>query len=145
MLIMYVGCCLTDAPPEFVEKVIQLKSELRRRGYHVLDFLGVTAGDSTDVWNVDIEENVCKAHMLVGVADLPSTGLGIEIGIAIGECKIPVLMTAHDEKKVTRLIQGVSRPNVWFSRYNNMIIDVSDQVDKIVNSLPNLKALHEPK
>lgn len=129
---IYVGCSLTDAPKEFIEKVNSLKEILRSMGFEVLDFLGLTEGSCEDVAIHDIQNCVRQCDLFLAICDLPSTGLGIELGDA-GAFERKTLAVAHVNAKVTRLVQGyvaVNR-NFVFTRYTEFLEDVPAAVSRI--------------
>ncbi len=134
---IYVGCSLTHAPREFVLGVEQLKKELRRRGYEVFEFLGLTEGTPTDVYRQDIRRCVANCDILVAICDIPSTGLGWELGTAVERYAKPTLAVAHLDSKVTRLVLGAEQDNpcYQFRRYNDLS-QVADFVDEIVTGSP---------
>jgi nucleoside 2-deoxyribosyltransferase len=115
---LYVGCSLTQASESFKKEVEDFKSSLREQGHEVFDFVGLVNGTSADVYKWDIGHCVRDCDLLVAVCDLPSIGLGWELGEATRLGK-PVLALAHEDAKVTRLVLGAAEvePNVRFERY----------------------------
>ncbi len=122
---LYVGCALTEGPPEFRAEVAHLKTLLKAE-YEVLDFIGLTAGNPSDVYRVDINENVCTADVMLAICDYPSTGLGYELAVAVRERGIPVLAVAHEQKRITRLVLGIPEhhDDVDFKTYRDFLGDV---------------------
>jgi hypothetical protein len=116
---LYVGCALTQADPVWVAAVEQMKDSLRGT-YEVLDFLGLIKGDETAVYHNDIHRNVAECDLFVAICDLPSIGLGYELGTAVEKHGKPVLAVAHRDAKVTRLVLGVDAPSFSFERYDNI-------------------------
>ena len=132
-LVLYVGCALTEAPPEFRAEVAKLKEHLKtlkhpsgEPQFKVLEFLGLTAGNADDVYRIDIIENVGTCEIMLAICDYPSTGLGYELAVAAKERGVAVLGIAHADKRVTRLVLGIHsrHPHFTFERYNNLLEDV---------------------
>jgi|SRR3989344_2902008 len=120
---IYIGCSLTQASEGFVRKVESLKAHLRAEGHEVADFLGLVAGTPVDVYETDIHKRVAECEVLVAICDLPSIGLGWEIGTAVEKYHKPVLAVAHKDAKISRLPIGADcerNPNYWFRRYENL-------------------------
>ena len=60
--------------------------------------------------------------MLIALCDLPSIGLGWEMGVAVEQYKKPVLALAHRDAKVSRLPIGAEcarNPNYQLVRYDD--------------------------
>lgn len=127
---IYVGCSLTGAPEEFVERIELLKDTLKK-DYDVADFVGLVAGSSEDVYNWDIKRCVADCDLMVGVCDIPSIGLGWELSTATQLGK-KVLAVAQEGSLVTRLVLGAAEvePNVEFRRYKDMVLDVPRFVEE---------------
>jgi hypothetical protein len=125
---LYIGCSLTQASPEFVEQVEDLKSTLRK-DHEVFDFLGLTAGTANDVYRWDIQRCVGQCTLFVAICDHPSIGLGYELGTAVELHHKPTLAVAHEDAKVTRLILGIDDPNFTIERYNDLCQDVPQMVE----------------
>ena len=120
---IYVGCALTGAPQEFVDKVELLKALLREEGYEVPDFLGLVKGTAQDVYEVDIWQRVAECDLLVAICDVPSIGLGWEMATAVEKRRKPVLAVAHKDTRITRLIigaEGERNPLYRFRRYDKI-------------------------
>lgn len=122
---LYVGCALSEAPPEFREEVESLKAALDK-DYEVLRFLGLVAGTPRDVYQKDIIENVGTCDLMLAVCDYPSTGMGVEIAIAAVARGAPVLAVAHEGKSITRIITGMAEfyPNLVCRSYSSLLEDV---------------------
>ncbi|MDO8565322.1 MAG: hypothetical protein Q7R67_01760 [bacterium] len=134
---IYVGCALTQAPEEFVREVEALKAQLRLEGHEVADFVGVVAGTATDVYETDIHKCVAECEFFLAVCDLPSIGLGWEIGVAVEKHGKPTLAVAHREAKVSRLPIGACcdrNQRYRFSRYDSLL-DVVPMVSQFMNDL----------
>ena len=128
---IYVGCGLTHAPEEFRNNVDRFKDALRESGHTVLDFLGLVAAAPGDVYRHDIKRNVATCDILVGICDEPSTGLGMEIGTAIGLGK-QVLLAAQEGSAITRIVPDAAEEelNVHFARYTDLS-DLVPMVDEL--------------
>lgn len=130
---IYVGCALTYAPVKFQRDVAALKEALRQR-YVLLDFAGLSGGVSHEacraVFDHDIGECVGRCQILVAICDFPSTGLGIEIWEAHRVRRIPTLLLAQENAKVTRLVLGIpDAPTLKMGRYGEF-----DQIPGLVDS-----------
>jgi hypothetical protein len=130
---LYVGCSLTQAPPDFVVAVEKLKSELSAK-YEIMDFLGLTKGTATDVYNWDIGRNIATCDLFVAVCDYPALGLGYELAAAVEKYHKPVLAVARRDAHITRLVLGIDAPNYDFVRYD-LLQDVVAMVDEKITSL----------
>lgn len=135
---IYFGCSLTYAPEDFKKQVENFKDKLRlESGVEVMDFLGLVAGTSEDVYKCDIQNNVNSCDIMIGDCTYPSIGLGWELGTAVEKRKIPVLAIAHSDFKVTRLVLGAEcslNPNYRFYFYHQ-IDEVLLIFREIVNKL----------
>ncbi len=141
---VYVGCALTHASPEFKLRVADLKRDLAR-SYRILDFAGLSGGFShaecRAVFDHDIGTCVGTCHVFVAICDQPSTGLGIEIWEAHRVRKVPVLLLAHEESTITRLLLGIPEaPNLRFQRYKTFG-EVPGLVDEFVGEMARLVPL----
>jgi hypothetical protein len=137
MLTVYVGCALTHVGQTYRDEVETLKSRLRL-DYNVLDFIGPKSGTPRQVWDHDMKDCVGRCHFLLAIADHPSTGLGVEIGLAIGRYEIPVLIVAHNDFMVSRTVIDPGEDNVAFFRYDNLLEDVPRIVQAFVGDTPSL-------
>jgi nucleoside 2-deoxyribosyltransferase len=117
MKIIYTACPLTHSSDQYKQNFEQFKNQLRKH-YKVLDFQGVVAGTTRDVFRKDTQ-NVVDCDLLLAEVSIPSLGVGYEIGMAMHLNK-PVLAVAEENAKVTRLIQGIEHPNYQFIRYKNL-------------------------
>ena len=118
---IYVGCALTQAPPEFRQGVEQVKDSLKDRGHNIRDFLGLEAGTAGDVYDWDIVECVGKCSVMLAIVDYPSIGLGWEMSTA-RNLATPTLAVAQTDSSVTRLLIGAAERNqsVEFERYQDL-------------------------
>lgn len=129
---LYIGCSLTQAPEDFKLQVEQVKNSLRD-SYEIIDFVGLTAGTPTNVYNWDIHECVAKCDVLVGICDYPAIGLGYELGVAVEKLQKPTLALAHEGAKVSRLLLGITQPHYRFQRYN-VIGDIPQLIKEFIAS-----------
>jgi len=121
---VYVGCGLTHASDQFTDSVEKFKEKLNLiDNVEILDFLGLTDSTPRGVYNHDINNCVRRCDLLIAILDEPSTGLGVEFGIQIGERKKPMLGMAHHDSLVTRLVIDPGVPNYDFVRYQNLCVD----------------------
>lgn len=124
---IYIGCSIYNAEKEFVDSVNKLKDELRDK-YEVLDFLdNATDADMEQVVKTDLN-NVKKADLFCAICDLPSIGLGIEIGKA-NELKKPTLLFANTEN-ISRMVRG----NIYENENSKFIVysdfeDIKNAID----------------
>lgn len=121
---VYVACALTHATEEFRASVEQFKNSLRQN-YEVLDFLGLVTGDAKEVFRHDLD-GVKNCDLLIAECSYPATGVGFEIATALYLNK-PVLVVAHKDAKVSRLILGIDNPLFTFRRY----ADISEVLELI--------------
>jgi nucleoside 2-deoxyribosyltransferase len=122
--LLYVGCGLTHAPEKFKAEVEATKAQLAQ-DWDVMEFLGLTAGTDKDVFEQDIIKNVRRCDAFVAICDEPSTGLGYELAEA-NMRGVPVLATAHETTRVTRLVTGATEfhEHMVFGKYEKMARDV---------------------
>ncbi|HRI35548.1 MAG TPA: nucleoside 2-deoxyribosyltransferase [bacterium] len=127
---IFVSCSLTHAPMEFVQDMLAFQQAL---------------GDicETNSWSVDAtkrpdeneSEELCRsifshdsggvrrADAVIAELSYPSTGSGIELGIA-SERGIPILLVAPVGKRVSPFVRGM--PNALYREYThpNELIDL---------------------
>jgi hypothetical protein len=118
---LYVGCALNNAPKEFVGGVLALRKELSNDpAYEVLEFLG--PGEPQAIYDTDIKECVMKADAMLAVCDVPSLGLGYEMGVLVTKQGKPLFAVAHTTSNVSKLVQGINEDKVPFAfkRYENL-------------------------
>ena len=133
---IYVGCALTDAPEQFKTSVEDFKNALKKMGYEVFDFVGLTAGTALDVYRWDIDHCVKDCDVFIGICDFPSIGLGFETNQALRLGK-SILLVAHEGSKVTRLVLGAAEaePTIRFERYSELKTDIMPHVLQLVDSV----------
>ncbi len=99
---LYVGCSLYNATPEFRGSIETLKNLLRDQ-FEVLEFLGFKNGTPEEIVQHDLAQ-VRTADIFLAICDIPSTGLGIEIGSANALGKKILLAASSDD--VSNMVRG---------------------------------------
>jgi nucleoside 2-deoxyribosyltransferase len=127
---VYVGCSLTHAPEDFKASITQLKEQIKKI-CEVFEFVGLTAGTSRDVYLQD-SNMVKNCDLFVAECSYPSTGLGLEIGLALAANK-PILVIAKKDAKVSRMILGIDSSTISFLRYQNIKEAIPAIQEKISN------------
>lgn len=131
MKTVYVGMALTEAPHHFRTTFQdQVKLGLRNSGVKILDFVGLEAGDDTDVYHHD-RSCTERADLVAFIMDHASTGLGMEVVFRLVTGK-PMLLFANEDQRVTRMATGLAKvEDIPFIRYTT-----ADQiVDAIIGHL----------
>lgn len=123
---LYVGCSLTQAPKDFVEKIENLKTQLRLE-WEVLDFIGLKNGTATDVYKWDIHRCIANCDIFVAICDFPAIGLGYEMAAAIEKYGKPTLGLVHEDSKVSRLVIGIDNPVYTLVKYRDF-----DEIPEII-------------
>ena len=101
---VYVGCALTHASPQFIEKVTAFREALDREDhFEVLRFSGLGTFKKGEVYHQDINLCLGAADMFLAIADHPSLGLGFELHEAVKGRGIPTLITHHHSRVVSDL------------------------------------------
>jgi len=127
---IYLGCSLTHSSEEYKQNINKLKDILRQK-YEILDFIGL--GEATNQEVYEWNEKMCKTcDLFLMESTYPSTGLGIEFGIAMQENK-PIIAIAQREAKVTRMLLGVTYPKFEFHKYDE-IEEIVELIDSKLNS-----------
>ena len=129
---IYIGCSLTQAPPEFVAAVTDLKLQLKDT-FEIMDFVGLTDGTPADVYRWDIERCVAGCDLFVAICDYPAIGLGYELGVAIEKLDKPVLALAQTGNRISRLLEGIPSARYALRRYGNF----SEIPDLIKQAIPD--------
>lgn len=127
---IYVGCALTHASQEFRDSIALFKDWLRSQ-YDVLDFTGILDGGtilSTDIYAYD-RSCVLDSDLFIAECSYPSTGLGYEIATAVENNK-KILLIAHQDALVTRMILWIPEDKAKMVRYNDLddIIPIVSQM-----------------
>lgn len=131
---VYVGCCLTGAPPEFVRLVEDFKQALSEL-VEVLHFLGLTAGTAANVFHHDIDGCVWKCDLFVLIGDLATSGGGYETATQVEAKEGHALCLTHRLSPVTRLLLGNDR---WC--YQHRYYTGNTREEKVQSMLEQAKA-----
>jgi hypothetical protein len=128
---LYVGHKLTNGSEAFLTKMSLLRDGIERElaeGFVILKFLGLVGGTSFDVFEQDINVNVATCDLMVAIIDEESTGLGLEMGLALSRYGKPILLIQHSSVlHVSRLVLGAAEHN----KGNMIHVIVNDQSDII--------------
>ena len=138
---VYVACSLTHAPEEFRQKVKLFKDKLRPI-CNIMDFRGLTNDPPREVFNWDIHECVRKSDLVVAICDLPSTGLGYEIGTQVEARGAHCLAMAHDKAFISDFIIGIGGSGYEFRRYRDLH---NHGFEMVVEKLEKMLKLKKPK
>lgn len=117
---MYIGCALTHASPEFRDEIAGFK-DLLRPIFDILDSKWVIDGwtiSATEIYEHD-RSCVLACDIFVAECSYPSTGLGYEIATAVEYGKA-ILLIAHEDAVVTRMILGIPQQKATFLRYRSL-------------------------
>ncbi len=118
---VYLGHKLTNATPEFLKRMEELKAFLKKNMPEcvLLDYSGVTAGTPLDVWVQDIEGNVATCDLFVAFLEEESSDMGLELGAALYDSGKPILLLANPLVSVSYLLLGavLKRPNQIVFQY----------------------------
>lgn len=131
---VYVACSLTHAPVKFREDIEDFKEKLRS-SCNVLCFLGIDGHPPHIIYDFDINECVKKSDLVVAICDLPSIGLGMEIGTQIEARVMPCLAIAHEKSMVTNMVIDTRQPGFEFRRYDNLL---KDGIDLVIEKLDKM-------
>lgn len=119
---IYVGCSLMHATKEFRDSINKLQETLCLEGFEVLRFRGFKNGKPNgspgEIYQWDIH-CVKTCDFFLAECSYPSTGLGIEIGIATSLRK-PTLAIATKDALVSSMIVGNTAENFEFYRYDTI-------------------------
>jgi hypothetical protein len=138
---VYVACSLTHASKEFRAEVEFFKEKLRSM-CNVLCFMGVDGHSPYKIYKWDIHECVRKSDLVVAICDLPSIGLGYEMGTQIEARTMPCLALAHRKSLVSDLIKDTRQPGFEFQLYNDL---QKDGVIKVMNKLKKMQKAKQTK
>ncbi len=134
---VYVGCSLTHASAEFKQDIEILKKKLGEICEMLCFFGSGTGASSYEIYNWDIHGCVHGCDLMVAVCDLPSTGLGWEMGTQVEKLKKPLLAVAHKDALVSDMILDPRAPGYSFHRYSDLHTEVFELVK---NKLKELQA-----
>jgi hypothetical protein len=121
---LYIACALTKAPQTLKDDIARLKAAIRISypGWEILEFYGLGQGITDgEVFLYDVKQ-VMSSDIVVAIADVDSTGLGEEAGMALILGK-PLLFAAHIDWKRTRMVTGPAQAwpaSVMFEHYSNI-------------------------
>ena len=122
---IYVWCSLTFVSEEYRKSIENFKDTLRGK-YKILDFVGLSVGTAQDVYEHD-RKCVIGCDMLIADCSFPSIGLWYEIATAV-EHKKKIILIAHKDAVVTRMILGIPEETAIFLRYESL-----DEVLEYIN------------
>ncbi len=113
---IYVGCAIAGAPKVFVDSVKEFKRDLEQ-WYHILHFVGTWGvGEDSEVFNHDTA-CVEDCDVMLAICDHPSTGMGMEIMLALERSK-RVIAVAHRSTQISRMVTGIPYEHFSFHRYD---------------------------
>lgn len=132
---VYVGCALTHSTEEY-RAAIETFKDFLRQFCTVLDFVGLTAGTSSDVYNYDIHQCVKTCDLFIADCTQLSIGLGWELGTSVEACRTRTMVVAQQGTKVTRLVLGAAEvhPFVSFESY----VSFNDLTPAVFDALSEL-------
>lgn len=128
MAVIYVGCALKHAPEEFKQGVKRLK-ELLAKEHTILEFVLDPNASDEEVFLTDIG-NVEKCDLFLAITDLPSSGLGLELGFALTIFRKPTLCVYSSWDERSRIIHGTTARYsdlISFVEYRNLA-DVAEKI-----------------
>ncbi len=124
---LYIGHSLNYATEEFKAEMKAFKQDLKKY-FEILDFIGLGDHPAELVYKFD-RGQVLKSDMFLAFADEVSTGLGIEIGIALENKK--KLIIAHKKGlKISKMVLGIPKNQATFVEYEHL-----DEVEKVLQSV----------
>ena len=141
---VYVACSLTHASQEFRDKVEYFKDQLSSI-CNVLHFGGLCDRPAHGIYKWDIHECVYKSDLIVAICDLPSTGLGYEIGTQVEARGALCLGLAHEKALVTDLILDTRQPHFEFRRYKDLLTDGLDMVVEKLEKMAKSEKIKKPR
>lgn len=104
---IYIGCAIKETAPHIIEMVDALKQTLSKEGHELLHFVGINPECShQEIYETDIA-CASEADLMVAIADMPSTGLGMEIQKRI-DLKKPTLVCHHITSEPSRMPLGAA-------------------------------------
>jgi hypothetical protein len=127
MKTLYVGCALRGAPKEFVDAVVALKGNLETV-FSVLHFVGISPDAAArTVYETDISM-AATADLMLAIADVPSTGLGLELAKR-AELGRPTVVAYAQGADVSRMVLGLIEVTPTFSLFvYNDLAEVREQL-----------------
>lgn len=131
---VYVACSLTHAPVKFREEIEFFKDKLRSF-CNVLCFLGIDGHPPHKIYDFDINKCVKKSDLVVAICDLPSIGLGMEMGTQVEARRMPCLALAHEKSHVTCFVLDTRQPGYDFRRYRDL---KKDAIERVIEKLEKM-------
>ena len=127
MAVIYVGCALSRAPQEFKNEVKKLKEILSQDGHIILEFVIDLNVTDDGVYQNDVH-CISSCDIFLAITDFPSTGLGLEIGLALERFHKPILCVYRNWDERSRMVHGlVCDPRygklneiITFAQYENL-------------------------
>jgi hypothetical protein len=80
---------------------------------------------------------VSKSDLVAAICDLPSIGLGWEMGTQVEARGMPCLAIAHEASKVTAFVPGCNKQCFEFRRYRDLL---TDGVELVADKLQEMRA-----
>jgi nucleoside 2-deoxyribosyltransferase len=136
---IYVACGLTNAPPEFLHFILQLKEGLRHK-YQILDFLSNPLDMNVDqqslkycqkIYHWD-RDQIINCDLVLAITDYASTGMGLEMGLAIHYNK-PILQCCRPNQILGRMNRGITDTFNLNFEYET-VDEILEQVDKFFDT-----------
>jgi nucleoside 2-deoxyribosyltransferase len=136
---IYVACGLTNAPPEFLYFILQLKEKLCIK-YQVLDFLSNPLDMNVDQQSLEYcqkiyhwdRDQIINCDLVLAITDYASTGMGLEMGLAIHYSK-PILQFCQPNQILGRMNRGITDTANLNFEYKT-VDEISDKVDKFFDT-----------
>lgn len=141
---VYVACSLTHATPIFRQSIEAFKKKLEPI-CNVLRFLGLKSGRTPhELYQYDIHECVYRSDLVVAICDLPSLGLGYEMGTQAEARQRPCLCLAQELSLVSEIIMDTRRAGYEFRRYSDLLADGVEFVTDKLRRMQEAEASHFP-
>jgi nucleoside 2-deoxyribosyltransferase len=136
---IYVACGLTNAPPDFLQFILQLKAKIKLK-YQVLDFLSNPLDMNVDQQGLEYcqkiyhwdRDQIINCDLVLAITDYASTGMGLEMGLAIHYNK-PILQCCRPNQILGRMNRGITDTVNLNFEYEN-IDDIVSEVDKFFDT-----------
>lgn len=136
---IYVACGLTNAPPDFLQFILQLKQRLRTK-YQILDFLSDPLDMNTNQQSLEYcqkiyhwdRDQIINCDFVLAITDYASTGMGLEMGLAIHYNK-PILQFCRPNQILGRMNRGIT-DTINFNFEYETIDDILGKVNEFTNT-----------
>jgi nucleoside 2-deoxyribosyltransferase len=128
---IYFAAALSNATEEFRQEISKTKDILRAH-HEILDFFGYQPGADPKLIYKQDSDCVRNSDLLLAECSYPSTGVGIEIGLAIALEK-PIVVAAKENAIVSGMILGNDYSKLKIIRYK----DAEDLATKLKLCLTN--------